>query len=865
MDGYNFIESIDIGCSPNVWTEGEPITLTIIARNEWNLEVDFSYCNVTIESISPKPYILSGANSTARGTGYFGTFTVSWENQGWATNATHVFTITTRMLKGITPARAGTEQPIVPSIWVFDSIGGNTNRCVHVLPLQASKITIQPDGTVTPSNSPITRDGDNYKLTSDANRTIQIFRNNCHLDGGDFSVSNVSDTGNDAGVYIKAENVTIENLKASHCDTGVSLDNCTKCTLEHDAIYNNTKVGVILQGGSQDNTVKGNIIYNNGWGKETPTSQTGIVALHSGVAVLNSSNNTISGNKLTLNDAYNIYLLKADSNTVANNTSTLGSRGIYLDKANGNEIVNNNVTQIIAYGIIISTSNKNFVHHNNLNKNRMGGILLGESNYTQVIGNAIKGKGDGINLSSCNSNTISGNNISNATEGIMLNGDNADNNLYSNVVKGCKSGIDLLKTGKGNMISYNVLMDNLPYGLQFGGSDNVTAMSGSSIFSNTIALTGTLTAGNENAPGEVSSIGISLGRTQGLKVYNNTVIRYKVCFDINQNNGDRIYNNKIVNESGSAVVLHNSTDIAWDNGYPTGGNYWSDYAGSDTHSGPNQDQSGADGIGDTPCKPVAFGSIQGHVLTDPIDLSDRYPLMSSSAKPTSTKIAVNGKESVVTIVTSSTLLQVAAATDALNFTVTGVDGTMGYARVTCPKTNTTALRAYIDGKPLASSITSDDSYYYILIQFHLSTHVITIHYAKPRNPSSISCIIPEQTTDSGDPVTITGVLNPALSNTTPSLIITKPSGQRSVVSLGAKSDGSFNYTFTPKDVGTWKAQAIWAGNDAYSNSTSPTRTWSVVKSTSSNSTNGVPGYTIEEIIVGIIISIVLLFWMRRKQ
>jgi len=38
---------------------------------------------------------------------------------------------------------------------------------------------------------------------------------------------------------------------------------------------------------------------------------------------------------------------------------------------------------------------------------------------------------------------------------------------------------------------------------------------------------------------------------------------------------------------------------AWDNSYPSGGNYWSDYIGTDVYSGPNQNQPGSDGIGDT--------------------------------------------------------------------------------------------------------------------------------------------------------------------------------------------------------------------------------------------------------------------------
>jgi hypothetical protein len=51
-----------------------------------------------------------------------------------------------------------------------------------------------------------------------------------------------------------------------------------------------------------------------------------------------------------------------------------------------------------------------------------------------------------------------------------------------------------------------------------------------------------------------------------------------------------------------------------DNGYPSGGNYWSSYNGTDVYSGPYQNETGSDGIGDTPY---------------PIDANntDRYPLI----------------------------------------------------------------------------------------------------------------------------------------------------------------------------------------------------------------------------------------------
>jgi hypothetical protein len=38
----------------------------------------------------------------------------------------------------------------------------------------------------------------------------------------------------------------------------------------------------------------------------------------------------------------------------------------------------------------------------------------------------------------------------------------------------------------------------------------------------------------------------------------------------------------------------------WDVGYPSGGNYWSSYTGIDFCSGPYQNISGSNGIGDSP-------------------------------------------------------------------------------------------------------------------------------------------------------------------------------------------------------------------------------------------------------------------------
>lgn len=76
--------------------------------------------------------------------------------------------------------------------------------------------------------------------------------------------------------------------------------------------------------------------------------------------------------------------------------------------------------------------------------------------------------------------------------------------------------------------------------------------------------------------------------------------------------GTRFYHNDFIDNinhvSGPANLQ------IWDNGYPSGGNYWSDYSGIDNFSGPAQNIPGSDNIGDTPYDILAIDQ-------------DNYPLM----------------------------------------------------------------------------------------------------------------------------------------------------------------------------------------------------------------------------------------------
>lgn len=59
-------------------------------------------------------------------------------------------------------------------------------------------------------------------------------------------------------------------------------------------------------------------------------------------------------------------------------------------------------------------------------------------------------------------------------------------------------------------------------------------------------------------------------------------------------------NNTVYHNDMVGGVICDSSPNIWDDGYPSGGNYWSSYSSVDEYKGPYQNETGSDGIGDTP-------------------------------------------------------------------------------------------------------------------------------------------------------------------------------------------------------------------------------------------------------------------------
>jgi len=110
--------------------------------------------------------------------------------------------------------------------------------------------------------------------------------------------------------------------------------------------------------------------------------------------------------------------------------------------------------------------------------------------------------------------------------------------------------------------------------------------------------------------------GVWLEDSSNNNVSSTTITNNEVGIQLERAYNNTIYDNELINNTYQVINLQ-SVNV-WDAGYPSGGNYWSDYAGVDLKSGPGQDKPGSDGIGDTP-----------YVIDE--NNTDRYPLINPVA------------------------------------------------------------------------------------------------------------------------------------------------------------------------------------------------------------------------------------------
>ncbi len=390
---------------------------------------------------------------------------------------------------------------------------------------------------------------------------------------------------NDAGIELyQVENCSIFSINAINNHEGISLW-ASYINIITNSKASNNWFGIHLDF-LRNNTITKNNVSNNGFG----------------IYLEYSSSNTITNNNVSCNIYTGILLSTSSCNTIANNTASLNNwRGIHLRDSTSNTITNNEMVDngVFILGEMLEHWNTHFIDATNtVNgkpvhywKNQTGGvvplgagqIILANSTNVVIENQNVSNSDIGIELGFSSNNQIANNNISsNNYDGIYLykssNNTIDNNNVYSNNDQGIH-----LSSSINNTIDNNNVYSNNHNGIYLLKSNN-----------NTIAI--------NNA---------SLNNLDGIRLVGST--------------SNIIYHNNIINNTNQAVDNTNNGN-QWDNGYPSGGNYWSDYSGVDNFKGSNQDIPGSDGIGDINYS-IDSDSVDNYPLIAPYKPLENYTVL----------------------------------------------------------------------------------------------------------------------------------------------------------------------------------------------------------------------------------------------
>ncbi|UCG68192.1 MAG: right-handed parallel beta-helix repeat-containing protein, partial [Thermoplasmata archaeon] len=202
--------------------------------------------------------------------------------------------------------------------------------------------------------------------------------------------------------------------------------------------------------------------------------------------------------------------------------------------------------------------------------------------------------GHGICLESSNENEIFDNNASNNQpgEGIYL-WNSTNNTIYGNILSENYYGI-MLSSSPGNDLLSNTAYNNTHYGFRIVASNQ-----------------------NNITCNNLSGNGCGIYNMYSFEniIEGNNISDNNYGFNIENSANNTIFHNNFLYNSFHAK--DNSGNNFWDGGYPLGGNFWSDYVGTDSFKGPNQNIPGSDGMGDSPYTAIYGG----------YDNQDNYPLM----------------------------------------------------------------------------------------------------------------------------------------------------------------------------------------------------------------------------------------------
>jgi len=446
-----------------------------------------------------------------------------------------------------------------------------------------------------------------YKNGTDINvssiPTGQLIVANCT----NFQSANLIVNNTNFGVMMAyASGGGLDNLTVSLTNRyGIYLETCENITVMNSNITMNTGYDICARWG-KDLTISHNVVTNNvNWGEN--------IYIES-CTDTNVMNNTIAGCRGIL-----IHINGGTNTSVCGNNASSGSYGIVLDNCVNSIVADNIATRNDNYNIHPDACINVTVIRNDASGGGVSdfGIPFWSSRDVSIIDNIANDvEYEGIRGGYTIGINVEGNVASSRWSGAIVliactNSNITDNRASTSGGGGDSDGIRIYSCANTNITDNFVSASSNPsdgIGVYQCTGFNVTRNNASSC----------------------SDCGIyvyysSVGFIRENSLWNNT---YGIC--LVGSTSLWVYHNNLLDNSCQAYDDMGSENT-WDDGYPGGGNYWSNYSGTDLFKGPGQDVPGSDGRGDA------------SMIVDS-NTADRYPLMYmwfSWASPITTHNYVN--------------------------------------------------------------------------------------------------------------------------------------------------------------------------------------------------------------------------------
>ena len=538
---------------------------------------------------------------------------------------------------------------------------------------------------------------------------------------------------------INCFNVTVRDLTLTNNGEGIVLSQCTNCTIEGNTIKNNLVAipantdntsfsnnsifgnahGIALVG--EYNQILNNTIANNtvrllpyrwpeAWPHNNPIliwiTQYGLMWYSGGLYLWHTFNSTIINNNITDNE-HGILLYGSGSNAFKNNNIVGNVYNFGVDPSHlfpPEWVINPPEPPQISPYLINDVDTSNTVNgkpiywwvnrHNEQVPTDAGYVVLVNSTNMIVNNLVLQNNTQGMLLVDVNNTVISNNIITDTRYGILIRPTMypyiASNNTITHN-NATKNGVGIYSATANSTFSYNLLAHNLAGIYDRGEGFNLII--GNTVANNTVPPLEEFILGYE-PPYSVPEIvyyyagahGILLASANNTICYNNIQNNdYGLSTDIVTKRGKDNYfhHNNFINNTMQALIVSVNK---WDSGYPSGGNYWSDYNGTDNNWGHYQNQIGSDGIGDESYN-LSRWILDQWLTPEERELlrnqNDSFPLM---APISIFNVGTwNNKSYDVHISSNSTIsdFQLNITQKTISFNVTGKDGE-GFCRVTVP-------------------------------------------------------------------------------------------------------------------------------------------------------------------------------------